>query len=675
MLYKFEVCLNWDDKKRKCIGESYGYDYDYHPIPQIFQARMPFISKDLVFAVLNWARNENGAEDYKYIQLFGTKAKTSFDISWKILIDYVKNGAEDYNLFAIDGLAYVLSYNSKLTRLKYLDMFLITFVKGVLKGKIYQAGIIRAYFLAMKYLAAQLSERKIPVNECCTPIIKDILGGFFDGISTSNSEVAKKLNNLFKYGYLKHVKGFYEKTLDGYILDHESVSLLWALLDYMLDMSIKEDKDFYNEVYNKILSNQKNFTNDKGMYVHISNTKMTQVILVEAPELPSFDARYVAPDGNLYGIIMPDTPTIISDYLTSDKCLSTKDKYGCKTCFGSDKLNIATRKCTTTYSFCRSFDKNICQCFAEWDPPTKPVDICNKPTKNVAHRNCIEPDKKSPEVCGLCKIGFKANSEGICEAGNCPVGCKFCHIKSYAYCKSWTDLGKGPLCNCFAEWTSNGSDVCYVKSPNTKSRNCVEIQSGGTNCVLCKPYYILNTASGECEKRPKIKTECPEGCKYCQFKLCLICDLGYIKQGATRNCLLSTIDATNYIANCKHHKTDSGCYECDDGYVLDHTSTTCEAPSVYFAEKLRKCRIFADVNKNSCGECLPEYNQIDPIGNTECSEGLKCQVCDIGFWKSETSDSCNDDMEDTKNKLPLCDNHYIKGGCYQCEQSLTKINV
>ena len=56
------------------------------------------------------------------------------------------------------------------------------------------------------------------------------------------------------------------------------------------------------------------------MYTHISNSKMTQIMMVEGPQLPALDARYKAPDGNLYGVIMPDTPTILSDYLASDNC-------------------------------------------------------------------------------------------------------------------------------------------------------------------------------------------------------------------------------------------------------------------------------------------------------------------------------------------------------------------
>lgn len=172
----------------------------------------------------------------------------------------------------------------------------------------------------MKYLASQLSELKVDMSACCTPIIKDILGGFFDGLSTSANALAVELKNSLKTGYLKNYEGFYKKTVDGYILDEELVNHLWGLVDYCLDLSNADDKIFYESIHGKFIQNQLNYVDEKGIFTTTTMAKMTRIQLVEAPELPGLDARWQDAKGNFFGLIFPPDMTIITDYLRSDKC-------------------------------------------------------------------------------------------------------------------------------------------------------------------------------------------------------------------------------------------------------------------------------------------------------------------------------------------------------------------
>jgi hypothetical protein len=225
------------------------------------------------------------------------------------------------------------------------------------------------------------------------------------------------------------------------------------------------------------------------------------------------------------------------------------------------------------------------------------------------------------------------------------------------------------VCQCFAEWIHSdegGSEVCHVPSTNKKTKNCVHFDHTAESCTLCKPYYKLNITEGECHSEEGKDNACAHGCKFCDTAKCLVCDVGYAKKGATNDCELLTVDPSNQINYCKHHKTDAGCYQCETGYVTLADDSACELPAKFYMTKLRYCRKFGDTTKKTCVECLPEYTQIDKFGNSECVLGSKCQICQEGYWKSSVSDECINNTEDVRNRYDNCKLHYIKGGCYQC---------
>lgn len=145
MMYKFEVCTSWNSEDMKCDGDKYGYDFNYIAFPQIFMVRLPFIQGSDKIAVLNWAKNSSGNATYRFVELWGSKPKTLFGQAWSLLVDYIKAGGESYDAFGIDGVSFTISYLKKLITTDYLQTWCTSFSKGMLVGKITQAGVIKAY--------------------------------------------------------------------------------------------------------------------------------------------------------------------------------------------------------------------------------------------------------------------------------------------------------------------------------------------------------------------------------------------------------------------------------------------------------------------------------------------------------------------------------------------------
>jgi hypothetical protein len=107
--------------------------------------RLPFLQGNDKIAVLNWAKNPYGNATYKSVELWGSKPKTLFGKAWSLLVDYIKAAGESYDAFGIDGVSFTISYMKKLITTDYLQTWCTTFSKGVLVGKITQAGVIKAY--------------------------------------------------------------------------------------------------------------------------------------------------------------------------------------------------------------------------------------------------------------------------------------------------------------------------------------------------------------------------------------------------------------------------------------------------------------------------------------------------------------------------------------------------
>jgi hypothetical protein len=107
--------------------------------------RLPFLQGNDKIAVLNWAKNPYGNATYKSVELWGSKPKTLFGKAWSLLVDYIKAAGESYDAFGIDGVSFTISYLKKLITTDYLQTWCTSFSKGVLVGKITQAGVIKAY--------------------------------------------------------------------------------------------------------------------------------------------------------------------------------------------------------------------------------------------------------------------------------------------------------------------------------------------------------------------------------------------------------------------------------------------------------------------------------------------------------------------------------------------------
>ena len=63
----------------------------------------------------------------------------------------------------------------------------------------------------MKVLSQKLLSQKISSDSCCIETFKEILGGFVEGLSTSTTDLSKRLRALYKAGYWKYYHGFYRK--------------------------------------------------------------------------------------------------------------------------------------------------------------------------------------------------------------------------------------------------------------------------------------------------------------------------------------------------------------------------------------------------------------------------------------------------------------------------------
>jgi cysteine-rich repeat protein len=74
------------------------------------------------------------------------------------------------------------------------------------------------------------------------------------------------------------------------------------------------------------------------------------------------------------------------------------------------------------------------------------------------------------------------------------------------------------------------------------------------------------------------------------------------------------------------------CYQCKDGWVVAPDGLSCQTPASGFHE-LKKCRIFADQNRNKCAECLPDAEAVET--NTACKV-FKHIACD-GNWQHPSS--------------------------------------
>jgi hypothetical protein len=108
----------------------------------------------------------------------------------------------------------------------------------------------------------------------------------------------------------------------------------------------------------------------------------------------------------------------------------------------------------------------------------------------------------------------------------------------------------------------------------------------------------------------------------------MICDKNYSV------CRGKNLELGPRIPNCKYHRIPDGCYECNDGYIVNNTGMLCIQLPLSLPADMRNCRIFAEAAHLTCKECLPNFQSAN--NNTECKD-LNSKVCVMnclpGMWR------------------------------------------
>ena len=163
--------------------------------------------------------------------------------------------------------------------------------------------------------------------------------------------------------------------------------------------------------------------------------------------------------------------------------------------FIGNQLEISISCKYNPYSHCKGFDgNNICQCYPEWDNPSKIGGYCSLPTLVQYKQNCVELSDTKPKLCNLCKPNYVLQSNsGVCKKGSCPKGCKFCNENQCLVC----DLGyiKNPdrnLTNCvdFKTYNQKSTDISFIQ-------NC-KYEKTNSQCYQCQNNHVVSSDGKKC---------------------------------------------------------------------------------------------------------------------------------------------------------------------------------
>lgn len=307
-------------------------------------------------------------------------------------------------------------------------------------------------------------------------------------------------------------------------------------------------------------------------------------------------------------------------------------------------------ECTDDCTTCEPLPIEICPCIENGD-----CDLCSECIDNLCVSRC-----ESDEFC---------DTDGQCvecdDSNPCPDG-KEC-VGGKCICPEGTfDDGRGGCIPCDPANVPN----CYICTPdglkpvecpdgevcNPDTGDCVECLGSGDcdpnemcqdgDCI-CKPGFVRNPVTGECEPEPECDSDvdCPD-CEECnQFGTCvpIVCPEGQVCEGG---------ECKTPCENGVDCPDGFGC-DPDTGFCEECADQDCTTPN---CEKLLGCEC------NSNGNCVDSDNCNEELCSSvdDCPDGCVC-------FRGECVDCSNFACDDCT--IPGCE--CVSGNCqedpsYEC---------
>jgi len=157
-----------------------------------------------------------------------------------------------------------------------------------------------------------------------------------------------------------------------------SIRLKWLLEKLSKRLVIK--KSNLDDIQKEISKERENFMFKKVVLLKAGRQNIIDRIMRVAKKI------------NLVEINVEVSRKELNKYFGSDESSSTTETTHVESYAYEDitKFNDATKvESISPYSHCKSYESNICQCFAGWNPPTSSTEKCTKKSEVKSYENCI----------------------------------------------------------------------------------------------------------------------------------------------------------------------------------------------------------------------------------------------------------------------------------------------
>lgn len=348
-----------------------------------------------------------------------------------------------------------------------------------------------------------------------------------------------------------------------------------------------------------------------------------------------------------------DKSTCFACSANCQKCSNASVCTSCQPGYYLDSSNACTKCAIANCQNCSSATK-CDQCISEYTPNSDgtvcsicPFKTCKNCNSDYECNTC-RPEFYFNNVSNSC-ISCKSNclncvNNTICS--ECSTGHFLSNKDCVACAKNCAQCNQTSCISCYSGYGMNENGECI----SCNVTNCLKCSSNNI-CSQCSPGFSLDNVNNICgcsssqlwDSTLKQCLSCNSlytNCNSCSSTVCLSCQAGYFKTGATGTCSICNQDTNCNVCS------STNCLSCISGYYLlpNNTCTSC-------FEDCSNCTGSANNQCTSCNSGFSLLSTTNQCATSKCPTGISnCQSCvrdntgKLGcaqcknnyFWNSDT---------------------------------------